>query len=90
MHEWTHVPIIRNASRAYPMSDASLPSNAIIDSEAHSFQPEAKRRGFLTALVEAFHHSRHLEAQRVLQRYRHLIDIKSRDQILKGIEDVSE
>jgi hypothetical protein len=72
------------------MSDASLPSNAIIDSEAHSFQPEAKRRGFLTALVEAFHHSRHLEAQRVLQRYRHLIDIKSRDQILKGIEDVSE
>jgi hypothetical protein len=72
------------------MSDASLPSNAIIDSEAHSSQPEVKRRGFLTALVEALHHSRNLEAQRVLRRYRHLIDIKSRDQILKGIEDVSE
>ena len=72
------------------MREATLPSHAIIDSEARSFQPEAKPRGFLTTLVEALHHSRRLEAQRVLRRYRHLIDSKSRDRILKGIEDVPE
>jgi hypothetical protein len=72
------------------MSDASLPSYALIDSEADSFQPEAKRAGFLTALIEALHHSRRIEAQRILRRYRHLLDSKSRDQILKGIEDVPE
>ena len=70
------------------MSDASLPSNAIIDSEAHSFQPQAKRRGFFVTLLEALHYSRRMEAQRILQRYRHLIDSKSPDQILKGTEDV--
>jgi hypothetical protein len=72
------------------MSDASLPSHAIIDSEAPSVQQPTKRRGLLTAFIEALHHSRRLEAQRVLRRYRHLIDSKNRDQILKGIEDVPE
>jgi hypothetical protein len=72
------------------MSDASLPSHAIIDSEAPSFKRAAERRGFFTAVVEALHHSRRFEAQRILRRYQHLIDSKSRDQILKGIEDVDE
>ena len=72
------------------MSDASLPSRAIIDSEAPSFEKKARRRGFFTLLVEALHHSRRLEAQRVLWRYRYLIDEKSREQILKGISDVPE
>jgi hypothetical protein len=72
------------------MSDASLPSRAIIDSEAPSFKRTAKRRGIFTAFVEALHHSRRLEAQRILRRYQHLIDSKSRDRILKGIEDVDE
>jgi hypothetical protein len=72
------------------MSDATFSSQTIIDSKAHSFQQTAKRRGFLTAFVEALHHSRQLEAQRLVRRYRHLIDAKSRDQILKGIEDVPE
>ena len=72
------------------MSDASLPSHTIVDSEAPSSKRAAKRRGFFTALVEALHHSRRLEAQRILRRYQHLIDSKSRDRILKGIEDVDE
>lgn len=72
------------------MSDASLPSRAIVDSEAPSSKQAAKRRGFFTALVEALHRSRRLEAQRILRRYQHLIDSKSRDQILKGLEDVDE
>ncbi|HET7889080.1 MAG TPA: hypothetical protein VFL62_22865 [Bradyrhizobium sp.] len=72
------------------MSDATLPSKAIADSEALSFQRKTRRRGFLTALVEALHHSRRLEAQRILRRYRHLIDAKDRERILKGIEDVPE
>jgi hypothetical protein len=72
------------------MSDASLPSHAIIDSEALSFQRPAERRGFFAAFVEALHHSRRLEAQRILRRHQHLIDSKSRDRILKGIEDVDQ
>ena len=72
------------------MSDASLPIHAIADSEAPSFQRTIKRRGFFTAFVEALHYSRRLEAQRILRRYHHLIDSKSRDQILKGSEDVLE
>jgi hypothetical protein len=72
------------------MSDATLPSPAIIGSGAHSFQRRAKRRGFFVPLLEALQHSRQLEAQRILRRYQHLIDSKSRDQILKGIEDVPE
>jgi hypothetical protein len=72
------------------MSDASLLSPATIDFEAHSFQPQAKRRGLFVTLLEALHHSRRLEAQRILRRYRHLIDGKSRTQILKGTEDVPE
>jgi hypothetical protein len=70
------------------MSDASLPSRAIIDSEAHLFESQAKRRGLFVVLVEALHHSRRMEAQCILRRHRHLIDSKSREQILKGIEDV--
>ena len=72
------------------MSDALLPLKTIVDSEALSFQRPAKRRRFFTAFVEALHHSRRLEAQRILRRYQHLIDSKSRDQILKGIEDVDK
>ena len=72
------------------MSDASLPIHAIIETEAPSFQRPAKRRGFFTAFVETLHYSRRLEAQRIVRRYQHLIDSKSRDQILKGIEDVHE
>jgi hypothetical protein len=72
------------------MSDAILPSPAIVGSEAQSFEHDAKRRGFFVALLEALHHSRRLEAQNVVRRYRHLIDSKSRDQILKGIENVPE
>jgi hypothetical protein len=72
------------------MSDASLPSHASIDSAAPSFQQKARRRGFFTALIEALHHSRRLEAQRVIRRHRHLVDETSRDEILKGIADVPE
>jgi hypothetical protein len=72
------------------MSDASLPIHAVVDSEAPSFQRSAKRRGFFTAFAEALHYSRRLEAQRILRRHHHLIDSKSRDQILKGTEDVLE
>ena len=72
------------------MSDATIPLTAIVDSEAPSFERAAQRRGFFTAFVEALQHSRRLEAQRILRRYQHLIDSKSRDQILKGIEDVDE
>jgi hypothetical protein len=72
------------------MSDASLPSRAIIDSEAPSLKRAAKRRGFFTAFVEALHRSRRIEAQRILRRYQHLIDSKSRKRILKEMEDVDE
>jgi hypothetical protein len=77
-------------SRAYPMSDASLPTNKIIDSEEfsprrQSFQTQTKQRqttqkGFWAALLEALHHSRRLEAQRVLRRYQHLIDSAAQHQ----------
>jgi hypothetical protein len=64
------------------MSDASLPKNAIFDSEVISSQRQSsqrqvnltKRKGFFAALLEALHHSRRLEAQRILRRYQHLID----------------
>jgi hypothetical protein len=72
------------------MSDASLPSQTIFDSAAPSFQQRVNRGGFFTALAEALRHSRQLEAQRVIRRYRHLIDAKSRDRILKGIADVPQ
>jgi len=72
------------------MSDASLPSHAIVDSEAPLSKQAAKRRGFFSTLVEALDRSRRLEAQRILRRYQHLIDSKSRDRILKGIEDVDD
>jgi len=86
------------------MSDASLPKNEIFDSELVSSQRQSsqrqtnqyqtKRRGFFAALLEALHHSRRLEAQRILRRYQHLIDSASqhqaRDQILKGIDDVAQ
>jgi hypothetical protein len=86
------------------MSDASLPANEITDSEVvssqrQSFQTQtnqlqAKRKGFWTAVLEALHHSRRLEAQRILRRYQHLIDSAGqhqiRDPILKGIDDVAE
>jgi len=72
------------------MSDATLPSPAITDSEAPSSTQTAARRGFFTTLVEALHHSRRLDARRILRRNSHLIDEKSRAEILKGIEDVPE
>jgi hypothetical protein len=86
------------------MSDASLPANKIIDSDVvssqrQSFQTQtnqlqAKRKGFWSALLEALHHSRRLEAQRILRRYQHLIDSaaqhQARDPILKGIDDDAE
>jgi hypothetical protein len=81
------------------MSDASLPKNEIFHSEIVSPQLQtnqrrAKRKGFLAAILEALHHSRRLEAQRVLRRYQHLIDSaaphQARDPILKGIDDDAE
>ncbi len=78
------------------MSDASLPKNEIFDSEIVSPQLQtnqrrAKRKGFFAALLEALHHSRRLEAQRILRRYQHLIDSaaqhQARDPILKGVDD---
>jgi hypothetical protein len=72
------------------MSDVILPSPEVVGSGAHSFPHHAKRRGFFVALLEALHHSRRMEAQHVLRRYRHLIDSKNRDRILKGIENVPE
>jgi hypothetical protein len=81
------------------MSDASLPKNEIIHSEIVSPQLQtnqrrAKRKGFLAAILEALHHSRRLEAQRILRRYQHLIDSaaqhQARDPILKGIDDDAE
>jgi hypothetical protein len=83
-------PFVKQPAELFSMSDASLPSHAIVDSEAPSFQQSAKRRGFFAAFVEALHHSRRLEAQRILRRYQHLIDSNNRDQILKGVEDVHE
>jgi hypothetical protein len=81
------------------MSDASLPKNEIFQSEIVSSQLQAnqrraKRKGFLAAVLEALHHSRRLEAQRILRRYQHLIDSaaqhQARDPILKGIDDDAE
>jgi hypothetical protein len=72
------------------MSDVILPSPEVIGSGAHSFQHDAKRRGFFVAIFEALHHSRRLQAQHILRRHRHLIDSKSRNHILKGIENVPE
>jgi hypothetical protein len=81
------------------MSDASLPKNEIFHSEIVSPQLQtnqrrAKRKGFLAAILEALHHSRRLEAQRILRRYQHLIDSaaqhQTRDPILKGIDDDAE
>jgi hypothetical protein len=81
------------------MSDASLPKNEIFHSEIVSPQLQtnqrrAKRKGFLAAILEALHHSRRLEAQRILRRYQHLIDSaaqhQARDPILKGIDDDAE
>ena len=81
------------------MSDASLPKNEIFHSEIVSSQPQtnqrrAKRKGFLAAVLEALHHSRRLEAQRIIRRYQHLIDSapqhQARDPILKGIDDDAE
>jgi hypothetical protein len=81
------------------MSDASLPKNEIFHSEIVSPQLQtnqrrAKRKGFLAAVLEALHHSRRLEAQRILRRYQHLIDSaaqhQARDPILKGIDDDAE
>ena len=81
------------------MSDASFPKNEIFHSEIVSPQLQtnqrrAKRKGFLAAILEALHHSRRLEAQRILRRYQHLIDSaaqhQTRDPILKGIDDDAE
>ena len=81
------------------MSDASLPKNEIFHSEIISPQLQtnqrrAKRKGFLAAILEALHHSRRLEAQRIIRRYQHLIDSaaqhQARDPILKGIDDDAE
>jgi hypothetical protein len=81
------------------MSDASLPKNEIFHSEIVSPQLQtnqrrAKRKGFLAAILDALHHSRRLEAQRILRRYQHLIDSaaqhQARDPILKGIDDDAE
>jgi hypothetical protein len=81
------------------MSDASLPKNEIFHSEIVSSQPQtnqrrAKRKGFLAAVLEALHHSRRLEAQRIIRRYQHLIDSaaqhQARDPILIGIDDDAE
>jgi hypothetical protein len=81
------------------MSDASLPKNEIfhseiVSSQRQSSQHQTKRKGFWAALLEALHHSRRLEAQRVLRRYQHLIDSagqhQTRDPILKGIDDVAQ
>jgi hypothetical protein len=66
------------------MSDASLPKNEIFNpeivssqrpsSQRQTDQRQTKRKGFWAALLEALHHSTRLEAQRILQRYQHLID----------------
>jgi hypothetical protein len=81
------------------MSDASLPKNEIFHSkivspQLQTNQRRAKRKGFLAAILEALHHSRRLEAQRILRRYQHLIDSaaqhQARDPILKGIDDDAE
>jgi hypothetical protein len=74
------------------MSDASLPKHEIFDSEIISPRPQSsqrqenqtKRKGFLTALLEALHHSRRLEAQRILRRYQHLIDSAAQHQTGKS------
>jgi len=76
------------------MSDASLPANKIINSEEfspqrQSFQTQAKplqttRKGFWAALLETLHHSRRLEAQRILRRYQHLIDSAAQHQTGKS------
>jgi hypothetical protein len=76
--------------QSLPMSDVILPSPEVIGSGAHSFQHDAKPRGFFVAIFEALQHSRRLEAQHILRRYRHLIASKSRDHILKGIHNVLE
>jgi hypothetical protein len=36
-------------------------------------EEKAARKNLLALLLEALHHSRHLQAQRVLRQYRHLI-----------------
>jgi hypothetical protein len=49
----------------------------VISSQRQSSQRQenlTKRKGFFAALLEALHHSRRLEAQRILRRYQHLID----------------
>jgi hypothetical protein len=81
-------------SRAYPMSDASLPAHKIIDSEEfspqrQSFQTQTKplqttRKGFWAAVLEALHRSRRLEAQSILRRHQHLIDSAAQHQTGKS------
>jgi hypothetical protein len=88
------------SSRAYPMSDASLPKNEIFNSEPISTQRQSsqrqanqrqtKRKGFWAALLEALHHSRCLEAQRVLRRYQHLIDSAAQHQRPSDIERIDD
>jgi hypothetical protein len=51
-----------------------LPANAIASSPAPAISERSpKRRSFFAALIEALHHSRHLQAQRTLRQYSHLI-----------------
>ena len=53
------------------MTDASLIAARI--ARPGSLLRRPGRRGFFAMLLEALHHSRRLEADRTLRRYRHLI-----------------
>jgi hypothetical protein len=54
------------------LKHASFPA-AEIKSATIIFFPE-RRRGFFARFLNALHHSRRMQARRVLGQYRHLID----------------
>jgi hypothetical protein len=55
------------------MRHASYPAAGLAASESAFSGPKTKRRSFFASLIAALHHSRRLEAQRVLRRYQHLV-----------------
>lgn len=66
------------------MKHASFPAVEIKSATIISF-PE-KRKSFFARFLEALHHSRHMQARRVLGQYRHLIDRSEQRGALDGQE----
>jgi hypothetical protein len=56
-------------SRASPVSDALFSENSLVASERSS-----RKEGLFGRFLQALHHSRRLQAERIFRQYRHLID----------------